>query len=792
MSFPTGPPGSNSSNKPTNRASLIPSSISRPSTVRSLNGPPMSVARHSMINSNSNIGLSMPQRGPFNSRSSIAPGSSRQSAFGTPGYQYNPSSARAPPSFSNNPFQQQQIYGSGGNNSTFNDSFNQPYISGTTGSSVPEMVAASMQRTNVRRSTLNPGNGSINGIRKNPRQSYLPNTRPRKSVAPIPSTPLSSARSTVDKKQQTQMQQHIEQFLQANDFEKETQITITPKLLKSPEQKNFVTMFKWLYHRIDPGYLFTKSIESELFFLLKTLNYPNLDSINKSQASAVGGFQWPSYLAMLYWLVQLIESLETQPYSLSKILDGQQAEESLDQLDSPIDYLHLSFQLRAYKRFLANRDYESDVIIEEMNERLQEYIKPELDKQEQIQNEIAQMQEELEKKSTEDDIENLETLSAHLTLDTNNYEEYLKSYEQKFQKRKATNERLAEKIQLTEEQLNQTRLENQELKDNLKANGKDLETIDNLNSQLAEYRAQKQELELEAEEISNTLTKRREEATEILKEIEARHRKYNELVQYIKHDVRGSSILKKKLEEDPTFFDITLDSPLADENLGKSMLELLKGKDFYNAIRPILIECRKEIGENIHATSEEVIKNQERFDRLSESLREKTEQLDTLENRLNMANATYKTKYDTYNNDQQAYKLEIETLEGQIAKLIRKQDPAYLAELEERAQKLKTYYETLQKTAKTKCTATQSHVDKYSSMALSFRLYVNESIFNHEGKVVSELEKYDNGAILDEYQVFEQQELKRKASSSSASKNQLEDSGNDENETNNNSNNDKS
>lgn len=82
-----------------------------------------------------------------------------------------------------------------------------------------------------------------------------------------------------DKNFQSAIQEEIFDYLKRNKFDIETNHPISIKFLKQPTQKGFIIIFKWLYSRLDPGYGFTRSIENEIYQILKNLRYPFLESI---------------------------------------------------------------------------------------------------------------------------------------------------------------------------------------------------------------------------------------------------------------------------------------------------------------------------------------------------------------------------------------------------------------------------------------------------------------------------------------------------------------------------------
>ena len=92
-------------------------------------------------------------------------------------------------------------------------------------------------------------------------------------------------------------------FLAKSGYDK----PISQKILTAPSTKDFQQIFKFLYSNIDPTYEFGKKFEDEVPSLLKGIRYPFAGDISKSSLLAVGSIHaWPSLLAMLNWIVELI------------------------------------------------------------------------------------------------------------------------------------------------------------------------------------------------------------------------------------------------------------------------------------------------------------------------------------------------------------------------------------------------------------------------------------------------------------------------------------------------------
>ncbi|CCF57874.1 hypothetical protein KAFR_0D02270 [Kazachstania africana CBS 2517] len=177
-----------------------------------------------------------------------------------------------------------------------------------------------------------------------------------------------------DKNFQSAIQQEIFDYLLQNKFDIETNHPISLKSLKQPTQKGFIIIFKWLYSRLDPGYQFTKSIEYEIYQILKNLQYPYLETINKSQISAVGGSSWHKFLGLLHWLIRVNikldklssdfnQSLLNQPTQEMVVINSSKTISTLDEQDQiqekyeiMVENLFIDYISRSYQNFLNSND----------------------------------------------------------------------------------------------------------------------------------------------------------------------------------------------------------------------------------------------------------------------------------------------------------------------------------------------------------------------------------------------------------------------------------------------------
>lgn len=86
---------------------------------------------------------------------------------------------------------------------------------------------------------------------------------------------------------------------------------VIQKTLTTPTQKEFVSIFQYLYHKFDPNFQFAKKMDEDVLTCLKALKYPFADTISRSQLTAVGSpHSWPNMLAVLTWMVEMLLVLE--------------------------------------------------------------------------------------------------------------------------------------------------------------------------------------------------------------------------------------------------------------------------------------------------------------------------------------------------------------------------------------------------------------------------------------------------------------------------------------------------
>jgi kinetochore protein NDC80 len=129
----------------------------------------------------------------------------------------------------------------------------------------------------------------------------------------------------------------------------------------SPTQKGFYQAFQCLYKRMDPDYPFgQQKQEAEVIPCLNNLRYPFVNTITKTQLTAVGsGNTWPTLLGALHWMMCLAQG--------SDMLSGDfdYAIEKAGALPYALDKTVSTYIAKSYAGFPDNND-DDDEYAEEM------------------------------------------------------------------------------------------------------------------------------------------------------------------------------------------------------------------------------------------------------------------------------------------------------------------------------------------------------------------------------------------------------------------------------------------
>lgn len=435
---------------------------------------------------------------------------------------------------------------------------------------------------------------------------------------------------------------------------------ISQKILTAPSAKDFQNIFKFLYAQLDPTYDFGKKFEEEVPILMKGLRYPFAGDLSKSQLYAVGSMHaWPGLLAMLGWMVDLINSCDVLNAQIDGSLnDAANMMSDIDSgsQDSSPEKIFFDYLCRSYKLFLAGNDNFDDLIgelsanFERRNEatvnRVRELSASISDLESQYQALIGE-ESPLNKAQREHgiyagDIEKFQKFIGHLEVKKTKFEEAINATE-------------GEVISL-ERELEALEIQKASLQAEVDAQPISYEDIDKMNAEKEALVKLIEDLNGKKTEISNSLWERELLVQKKLDAVEKLIQEYNSsgeklaVIPMEAANARGQSL---ELHFNPNALS-------ADQ---------LVNLDLKSQIHPILSNIRDECHQATTQAQDQLLQLQESLDKLNEMCNDKLEELRATEKKIERMIQSYLEEKEQYGLENKKAEEELEQLDQTIQKI---------------------------------------------------------------------------------------------------------------------------
>lgn len=473
----------------------------------------------------------------------------------------------------------------------------------------------------------------------------------------------------------TLISQEIYEYLINNQFERMTDHSLTQKTLKNPTQKDFTVIFKFIYNKLDSSHEFSKAIDIEVFALLKNLGYPFLDTINRSQISAVGGQNWPSFLGMLYWLVKLNINMED---ILETGLDGSIIWSQVDPEKILMDFL-----TKSYRGFLHEKDdYDSNLI-----KLSQDFQNLKVKLNEDIEN---LQQENLNLKNQHNhynqqmiQLQKAETKSKALEDDLVTFKAYIETMENRKVQWAESLQKIRLQIDNLEEFYKQKEQEKLDLQQKLKSQNITIELLDNIDLERDKLSKNIDSLNDDNLKLNQTLEVTEIELAKNYQSLDNFIKNYNnaiEKIKPIKHDfiikLNPEILINRQANSSRSF------------NVDQIINKVLKQEKIS------LLQLNHEILENINKICDQQLKIEEECNNLQEKTSENSEAIETISSKILSLKSTYDENYQNMINNTNQISTENEKLEREMRTIKIKTDQEYIT-LENQFQRLSMIYDEL-------------------------------------------------------------------------------------------------
>lgn len=646
-------------------------------------------------------------------------------------------------------------------------------------SSVRRSVSSNMfQGASGGRQSFAPGSLSSNPASQNPQRRSSVFSRPSTNgpmghqsfftqvpaVAGVPRDP----RPLRDRSFQARIGQELLEYLTHNKFELEMKHSLGQNTLRSPTQKDFNYIFQWLYHRIDPGYKFQKSMDAEVPPILKHLRYPYEKGITKSQIAAVGGQNWSTFLGMLHWLMQLAQMMD-------RYWDGEYDEACAEAgVDVNGDRIIFRFLTGAYHDWLQGGEDEDDETAEErlvphIEHMSQEFAHgnerfvQEMDALEAENQNLREQIEELEKNAP--DMAKLDKHFRILEDDKRKFEDYNQNVKGKIEKYETRIKFLDSEIQKTDFEIQTTEAERSELQASVDRQGITIQDIDRMNTERERLQKSLEDTMARLEETHARVMEKEAEASQKLEDLEHIVKMYNtlgyqnSLIPSSAENAKGEDFeLQLNVNENnfstsqiggaPNRISSEGDRLLAEPFTGYHPAHLLN-LDLRGSIRNSLQSLRKEINERRKKGIDDDLERRNLLDNIKEAMDEKRSEVEALEHKRRAAEEEFERTKEITTTQKLASDAQIEKMEKELAKM-----RATLSEsvqlMEQREMNTNIEYEQLTLRANSLREELHTNVENMLNDVIRFKVHVQKGLEDYESFVVDEVEQELGGDVVQE------------------------------------------
>ncbi|PIA19239.1 hypothetical protein COEREDRAFT_79194 [Coemansia reversa NRRL 1564] len=461
-----------------------------------------------------------------------------------------------------------------------------------------------------------------------------------------------------------------------------------------PTVKDFQTIFKFLYAQLDPCYTYMKKFEEDVLQILRGIHYPYVGNISKSHIYSAGSMStWPGLLAMLLWLVELIECV-TQMNPQDVDIHSAEFKDSAQFVDRVFfDYL-----AQAYPVWLDSGD--EPVNLEEMLARQFEQKNANLIQETaDVERRLANAKTELDALlGNESPLVLLERERVDLISDKEKFESYIQRLESKHQRMTdfvASQKQQQDVAQVEQLSLEKDKAEVQKIVDAQQISTEDVDRMNSERNQLLETLKIIQE---KGQEATQDVWDKDMKLQRILDDIENLTQDYTSKA--LNLGLIGTRKLKSTSATQPASDSNAEDesegdsaksnavagtgipSSAMEDPLGGVEIELaintraddrkqITSVDLRHVVQPALQHACDVFASQLYATQNYVLELREKIDQLSESRMEQQERVDEMDKQVKRHNQRYQELRENIMAETRATTAKIETLEADIAAMRR-------------------------------------------------------------------------------------------------------------------------
>ena len=512
-------------------------------------------------------------------------------------------------------------------------------------------------------------------------------------------------------------------------------------------------------------------MENEVYQTLKSLQYPYLETINRSQISAVGGSNWYKFLGMLHWLVKTNIKLEkclarfdqslllnqnTQDFTMLnqplKTLDEQ--DQRQEKYELIVEKLFIDYITESYQSFLKLEDnYEP--AMEKLSNGFNKFIHIiETDiKNLQLQNDsIYRNYQKLIEKSEQLKISKQK--NDALNNDLTKFQNYINTMQFKSQEWPNKLERMRNEIISKNKQIKVTSDEIESLQKYLKKEKISMEIIEGKNQEKETFLKSLDGITDEIDKLTSSITSKKIESAATFKNMINTIKQYDTIIQSIidarrdklNHTSIDGNTFKINLNpelindiESFNFEDLTID-----ENNKITHDKLFVDSDFSISrnIKDNILLLNSEIQDIIRDLKAENSQLETTINELKAQINESTSQNEYLEEELAHLKSEFELTRQKDESDLVSQKIEIEKFERKILDS-KNEIESKLLKANRLVQATKTKHHEAQRSINEKRESLQRKIIEIIEVATDFKFDIQSLIESKNNDVLAQLKELD-------------------------------------------------
>ncbi|KAL8585919.1 hypothetical protein ACOMHN_061080 [Nucella lapillus] len=317
------------------------------------------------------------------------------------------------------------------------------------------------------------------------------------------------------------------------DFLTETKYPhpLSQKLLLSPPSKEFFRIFEYIYCQVDPFFKLGSKMEEEVLRVLKMLGYPF--SISKSSMHAVGTpHTWPTLLAALIWLIDLVKFTQSLGRSQVNMLIFPPEDEEFDSV--PDDKIKFQYVSQTYSEYLGGAD-EFDLLDEELGKVLEDKYLGQSGGIEAVRAENSRVAEEIELINQEmNRVDKLQEQKEIMLLDEKKFRDYLQELDSISRKHQHMLLKAAEDSSSLEQEMKSMVVKNQHMQAIYQQQDLTLADVERLRVARQELQRSEEGLERELEAIDADIWKSEISFTRFLEQMDTSLGEYSRIARALR------------------------------------------------------------------------------------------------------------------------------------------------------------------------------------------------------------------------------------------------------------------